>query len=263
MVSPTGDDRIVRFRIQRGVLVAELGAQPLIARATIGRIEEEIVQRLPDAASAILIDCQQSVGIAPSPFLNMLVRLHRLARPLGIRVAVCNGPAVLQESLAASGLHDVLHARGARKNLISQLQQRTDTPGASSRERDGNRSHGRAVGFEQWGGVLIARIQLSEAIRWSDLDDIQRQLLSQLPMARRGVIIDCRHLTGAVGSAFLAVLVGLAVESRRRGVCCICCCLPPQLTTQLCDKGLQSVIEMAENEETALQTVLADSLPGR
>ena len=86
----------VQTEVDHGVLVATIHTKSLLYEMAINEIEECILEAMPRAQSALLVDCAELTLHVSSQFLSMLVRVHRKAGESGLKMGICNLSEALQ-----------------------------------------------------------------------------------------------------------------------------------------------------------------------
>ena len=105
---------VVEFVVDHGVLVATVRSKSLLYELAINEIEDRIVEALPIAECALLVDCSELTLHVSSQFLSMLVRVHRRASEAGLEMGICNLSEALQMVYNVTALHAVLPAYETR-----------------------------------------------------------------------------------------------------------------------------------------------------
>ena len=75
--SETSESNVVQVELDHGVMVARIQSKTLLFELAINEIEDQILEALPDAKCAVLVDCAELTLHVSSQFLSMLVRVHR------------------------------------------------------------------------------------------------------------------------------------------------------------------------------------------
>ena len=107
------------------------------------------------------------------------------------------------------------------------------------------------VRFNMEEGVLIAHVVAQRVLQEPMLTEIQEAILEQLPNARRGLLIDCASVTGAVTSQFVGLFLHLRKTCKGRGLQLGLCNVGGNIMTVLKITNLTSVLPTFENIEDA------------
>ncbi len=113
--------RTVDVEVDHGVLVATIRTKSLLYEMAINEIEDSILDALPQAECALLVDCSELTLHVSSQFLSMLVRVHRKANEAGLKMGICNLSEALQLVYNVTALHSVLPAYETRSRGVSEL----------------------------------------------------------------------------------------------------------------------------------------------
>lgn len=121
MYTDSQQARTVDVEVDHGVLVTTIRSKSLLYEMAINEIEDSILDALPKAECALLVDCSELTLHVSSQFLSMLVRVHRKANEAGLKMGICNLSEALQLVYNVTALHSVLPAYETRHRGISEL----------------------------------------------------------------------------------------------------------------------------------------------
>ena len=121
MYTDSQEARTVDVEVDHGVLVATIRTKSLLYEMAINEIEESILDALPKAECALLVDCSELTLHVSSQFLSMLVRVHRKANEAGLKMGICHLSEALQLVYNVTALHSVLPAYETRQRGVSEL----------------------------------------------------------------------------------------------------------------------------------------------
>jgi anti-anti-sigma regulatory factor len=121
MYTDSQETRTVDVEVDHGVLVTKIRTKSLLYEMAINEIEDSILDALPKAECALLVDCSELTLHVSSQFLSMLVRVHRKANEAGLKMGICNLSEALRLVYNVTALHSVLPAYETRQRGVSEL----------------------------------------------------------------------------------------------------------------------------------------------
>ena len=106
----------------RGVLIVRIELNSLMQEMLINEVESSIMQILPNAKTALLIDCGELQLQVSSQFLSALMCIYRSAHARGTKLAVCNLSSTLKDGYEVTALTALIPAYDSVAEAIEDLK---------------------------------------------------------------------------------------------------------------------------------------------
>jgi anti-anti-sigma factor len=111
----------ISFDFDERLLIVRFLHASLTERAEIDRIGKEIIRRMSPMQAAVVLDCSTLTSHVSSPFLGMLVHLHKTAVDRGVKLVVCGLNDHLQEVVRVAKLDKVVTIYSTAEEAIGKL----------------------------------------------------------------------------------------------------------------------------------------------
>ena len=108
MSTSTAPSKGFSLEEQRGVLVVTLYWESVMQERVLDELREQVVEQLPLATTAVLVDCRKLTGPATSQFLATLVAIRKAAMRDGLLVCVANLSGPVREAYRVSRLDRII-----------------------------------------------------------------------------------------------------------------------------------------------------------
>lgn len=141
-------------RVDHGFLIARIEVNSLMHESAIRQVETELLKELPNATTAMIIDCEELTLHVSTEFLSTLVYVRKVAEKRGVALALCNLSNSLLASHEATALSPLILAFDSLREAMLEL----GYDGVGESDHEAAISEGRALGLSrsQVVGVIAA-----------------------------------------------------------------------------------------------------------